>query len=423
MATTDLSHAARLVRPPVPPGPGGGGGEPRARYAERWTLGGPEPYVVPLPAGRVEAAHTQVLALSDGLVLLARPEDDGHRFVLLYPSGPGTAEVPLGGLSGPGLRLLPPVPGGRRAYALLPEAGATGVWLICGGGLRAPARVARIPGRCSGGAWLDREGRLLAVDRFDGATGLTRAVTVDVVAGGEAVPLLQIGDHSNDRVLLADPDSGLLLVRSDAPGADRLGWGVLGSRNPARFPDSLHPEGPAPRPLAIQPGQALMPEGCAVALHLSGPEGDRVGVWWPGLRGVRKPDVPAGWLVGAAWWTAAGELLLPYDVPGTPPGVARRTVPPGEPSRGPGAPPAPSGPADRPSPTASVPVSGPADTDGGALGIPASPGAGGTRGGPASPPRPEVSEAAPTERIAVGAGAVSPTSRPVPLHLAPPARR
>ncbi|MBB0244845.1 hypothetical protein FNQ90_12190, partial [Streptomyces alkaliphilus] len=242
MATADLSHAARLVCAPTAPGAEGGDREPRARYAERWTLGGPEPYVVPLPAGRVEAAHTQVLALSDGMVLLARPEDDGHRFVLLYPSGPGTAEVPLGGLSGPGLRLLPPVPGGRRAYALLPEAGATGVWWVRGEGLRAPVRVARVPGRCSGGAWLDREGRWLAVDRFDGTTGLTRAVTVDVTAGGEVTPLLQIGDHSNDRLLLADPDSGLLLVRSDAPGTDRVGWGVLGSRNPARFPDALHPE-------------------------------------------------------------------------------------------------------------------------------------------------------------------------------------
>ncbi|MCE7081326.1 hypothetical protein [Streptomyces sp. ST2-7A] len=434
VATTDLSYAARLVHPPAGPGADRGpagpddDGGPRARHAERWTLTGPEPYVVPLPAGRVEAAHAQVLALSDGLVLLARPEDDGHRFVLLYPSGPGTAEVPLGGLSGPGMRLLPPVPGGRRAYALLPEADATGVWLIRGGGVRAPVRVARVPGRCSGGAWLDREGRLLAVDRFDGTTGLTRAVTVDVATGAGATPLLEIGGHSNDRLLLADPDSGLLLVRSDAPGTDRVGWGVLGSRSPARFPDALHPDGPAPRPLAIQPGQALTPETCAVALHLSGPGGDRVGVWCPGLRGVREPGVPAGWLIGAGWWTAGGELLLPYDTPGVPPGVARRAVPVGEPEAA-----APSRPAAFPFPFVGYPAAPGTPTPTGAVSVdPAPAGAASvgrgrtadrTAGAPATPGPIGTPPPGAPGRIPAGVGAGSGPTRPVPLHLAPPARR
>lgn len=73
--------------------------------------------------------------------------------------------------------------------------------------------------------WLDRAGRLLALDREQG--GRVKAVVVDLGRGGEMSPLLQITEDSNDRVLLADPDSGLLLVRSDAPspGHERLGWG------------------------------------------------------------------------------------------------------------------------------------------------------------------------------------------------------
>lgn len=87
-----------------------------------------------------------------------------------------------------------------------------------------------LPGRCSGGVWLDRVGRLLALDRE--LDGRTKAVAVDLERGGEVSPLLQIAEDSDDRLLLAAPDSGLLLIRSDAPGEPRLGWGCWAA--PAR---------------------------------------------------------------------------------------------------------------------------------------------------------------------------------------------
>ncbi|KOG30985.1 hypothetical protein ADK38_48090, partial [Streptomyces varsoviensis] len=68
----------------------------------------------------------------------------------------------------------------------------------------------------------------------------------------------------------ADPDSGLLLVRSDAPGEPRLGWGVLGSALPVRFPECLRLPGASAAPFAVQPGQSLMPETCAVAFRIDG---------------------------------------------------------------------------------------------------------------------------------------------------------
>lgn len=83
-----------------------------------------------------------------------------------------------------------------------------------------------VPGRCSGGVWLDRAGRMLALDREVG--GRTKAIVVDLERDGEVSPLLQIAADSDDRLLAADPDSGLLLIRSDAPSpgrGDRLGWG------------------------------------------------------------------------------------------------------------------------------------------------------------------------------------------------------
>ncbi|MFH0244565.1 hypothetical protein ACGRHY_19615 [Streptomyces sp. HK10] len=295
----DGSYAARLA----PAGDGRGG------IPERWTLDGPEPYAVPLPGPRPEGADAEVLPLPDGRVLIRRAAGGRHHLALLYPTGPGTGELPLGSVDCERLRLLPPAPHGSQVHALAPgEHGAT-VWLVHGGA-RGPEPVAEVPGRCSGGAWLDREGCLLALDRTD-AAGRTKTVAVDLGRGGEVFPLLELTDDSDDRLLLADPDSGLLLLRSDAPGEARLGWGVLGSQRPVRFPDALRPPGVALTPFAVQPGQALTPEGCAVALRADGPNGTWVAVWRPSQRRLRHLPAPVGWVRGTGLWTAGGELRLP----------------------------------------------------------------------------------------------------------------
>ncbi|CAL9408556.1 hypothetical protein SUDANB58_01594 [Streptomyces sp. enrichment culture] len=316
--TADGAYAARLAL---------SGG---CRYPERWTLDGPEPYAVPLPSRQPEEPGTEVQPMSDGRVLVHRTAAGRHLFALLYPTGPGTGELPLGAVAcaeeGARLRLLPPAPGGTRAYALATGRYTTSVWLVAGGA-DGPERLAEIHGRCSGGVWLDRAGRMLAVDREAG--GCTKAVVVDLARGGEVSPLLQIAPGSDDRVLLADPDSGLLLVRSDAPspGRPRLGWGVLGSALPVRFPECLLLPDCAVTPFAIQPGQALTPEGCAVALRIDGAFGSWVGVWRPAERRVHHLPAPQGWLAGAGLWTADGALCLPYATAAVPCGLARPAVP------------------------------------------------------------------------------------------------
>ncbi|HEX5567566.1 MAG TPA: hypothetical protein VFY14_11685, partial [Streptomyces sp.] len=268
----------------------------------------------------------------DGRVLIRRRSAGRHHLALLYPTGPCTGELPLGGVECDRLTLLPPAPGGPLVYALSPghpRGGSTAVWLVHGGSY-GPELVAEVPGRCSGGTWLDHEGRLLALDRTD-ATGRTKAVVVDLGRGGEVTPLLQITDDSDDRLLLADPDSGLLVLRSDAAGEPRLGWGVLGSHRPVRFPDALRPPGVTLTPFALQPGQALVPEGCAVALRVDGPNGTWVAVWRPAQRRLQHLPAPQGWLRGTGLWTADGELRLPYSNGHTRCGLARITVPRPEP--------------------------------------------------------------------------------------------
>ncbi|MFG3099031.1 hypothetical protein ACGFZL_00610 [Streptomyces sp. NPDC048182] len=331
----DGGYAARLT--------GDGDGN---RYPERWTLAGPEPYAVALAGGQPEEPGTEVQPMGDGRVLVHRVAGGRHLFSLLYPTGPGTGELPLGSVECPDetvrLRLLPPVPGGERAYALAVGPRSSALWLVAGGAF-GPEHLAVVPGRCSGGAWLDRAGRMLALDRE--AEGRTKAVVVDLARGGEVSPLLQIAEDSDDRVLLADPDSGLVLVHSDAPspGEPRLGWGVLGGTLPVRFPECLRLPECAVTPFAIQPGQVLTPERCGVALRLDGAFGSWVGVWRPAGRRVRHLLAPEGWLAGAGLWTPEGELLLPYATERTPCGLARSAGVPEE---------------DEP---ATVPAAGPAD--------------------------------------------------------------
>lgn len=364
----DGSYAACLAeaRVPAPEGDGDvdeyGGGGVSGWFPERWTLG-PEPYAVPLPGAQPEEAGTQVVPLPDGRVLIRRRVADRHDLALLYPAGAGTGEVPIGSLGGDAVTLLPPCPLGGAAFALVYEGGSgergsgergsagggsgeggsgegdsaegdgvTTVWQVYGAGKDGPVAVMRVPGRCTGGVWLDRTGRLLAVDRT--LAGRTKAVAVDLRLG-EASPLLQITEDSDDRLVLAEPDSGLLLLRSDATGEARLGWGVLGSRRPVRFPDALQVPGILLTPVAAQPGQILMPEAAVVALRAEAPGGaESLALWRPGERRLHWRASPPGWLGATGYWGADDLLRLPCSVPEWPCGVAPYEAPRVRPAAG-----------------------------------------------------------------------------------------
>ncbi|MGW1291754.1 hypothetical protein [Streptomyces sp. NPDC002533] len=317
--TADGAYAARLTAAPGPSGE-------RAWYPERWTLDGPEPYAVPLPLDQPEEPDSEVAPLADGRVLIRRRVADRQMFSLLYPTGPGTGELLLGAVGHAEMTLLPPSPDGRCVYALAAGEDHASLWLVAGGA-SGPEEVARIPGRCSGGVWLDRAGRMLALDRQEPGGGPVKAVAVDLGRQGAVTPLLQIAPESDDRLLLADPDSGLLLLRSDAPGHDRLGWGVLGSCLPVRFPECLRLPDVAVTPFAVQPGQMLMPESCAVALRIDGAPGSWVGVWRPAGRQLHQFAAPLGWVPGAGYWSRDGVLRLPYANGATPCGVALLEAP------------------------------------------------------------------------------------------------
>lgn len=332
---TSAAEAAPEGAGEAAPDKGGEGARPSGRwFPERWALDGPEPYAVPLPGTQPEEAGTQVVPLSDGRVLIRRRVADRHDLALLYPTGPGTGELPLGSLTGSEVTLLPPSPAPGTGFALVyvkdgeagPGAGGTSaVWQVHGTGDGAPRLLMTVAGRCTGGVWLDRTGRLLALDRE--LAGRTKAVAVDLRAG-ETSPLLQLTEDSDDRLLLAEPDSGLLLLRSDATGEARLGWGVLGSRRPVRFPDALRVAGALLTPVAAQPGQILMPEASVVALRAEVPGGaESLALWRPGERRLHWRASPAGWLGATGMWLPGENLRLPCAAPQWACGLAEYAAP------------------------------------------------------------------------------------------------
>ncbi|MEU6238369.1 alpha/beta fold hydrolase [Kitasatospora sp. NPDC047058] len=302
-------------------------------YAESWRLpeSGPVvPLALALPGNRSEHLRSQLVALPDGSVLVCRHDGERHDLVLLGVAAgqgrePVTTERQLATLKCPGLRVLPlpaqaPAgPGAPVAVALGSDTRpATTVWLVPADG-SGPRQVAEIPGLHGGGVWLDHTGALLALDRV--GEGTVRTVVLDLRSGA-VTPLLEIGERSNDRLVLFDPDSRFAVVRSDAPGTDRLGWGVLDGRGePLRLPDCLHVAGVFLRPVALRPG----PEGHRVVIQIDHGAGSALAVWRPAAGRLDPLPVPAGRFGAVGHWSGAG-LRMPYSAPDHPAALATLDV-------------------------------------------------------------------------------------------------
>ena len=322
-------------------GGGGVGGGGNGADGGAWAgLGEAVPVPLVLGAGSgPESLRSQLVSLQDGRVLICRHQHDRQELVVrggpnrpadLPGGGPGGAggyERSVGTLRMPGLRLLalPAAgPGAPVAVALGSDARpVTSVWLISADGA-APQQVAEFPGLAGGGVWLDRGGRMLALDhvRQGGSGPIVKTVALDL-ATGTMSPLLELAPDSNDRLVLADPGSGLIIVRSDAAGADRLGWGVLGGDQPLRFPDCLHQPPRFLRPVAIEPpaDPAAPAAELRVALQGDWGAGSSLAVWRPAESRCEPLPIPAGRLGGVAHWSAGG-LRLPYSAPDHPAGMA-----------------------------------------------------------------------------------------------------
>lgn len=318
---------------------------------------------VPLPQGSgsgsgsgfgsgSESLRSQLISLPDGRVLISRNRGDHFELVLRTPASVRESTVGILRVSSLRLMAMPAAePGGPVAVALgtatpgRTPAGSDGpqftaVWLVSADGATQPQQVAEFPGVSGGGVWLDRGGRLLALDHvvadpgqgfgqgpgqgFGGRPPAVKTVVLDL-ATGTVSPFLELTPESNDRLVAADPVSGLILVRSDAPGEDRLGWGLLNGEQPLRFPDCLQRGRAFLRPVAIEPqplsGPAVPAAELRVALQGDWGAGSSLALWRPSSGQLEPVPVPPGRLGGVGHWSAAG-LRIPYSSPDHPAGLA-----------------------------------------------------------------------------------------------------
>ncbi|MEU8136104.1 S9 family peptidase [Streptodolium elevatio] len=266
-------------------------------------------------ADKPEQLHTQLLALDDGSVLVCRHEPGHHELVLL--GGPEDAERRIATVRSPGLRLLPyPGPDGLALVLGTDTTPVTTVWRVPldGGPLEV---LTELQGLFGGGVWLDPAGRRLALDAV--RDGRVKSAVLDL-DDGWLNPLLEMSETSNDRLQMCDPVSGLLVISSDAPGHDRLGWIRLAEdRGEApgrvRFPEMVHLPNTTVRPVAIAP------DGDRVALQLDRGATSRLAVWGPEEGTLLDVKMPEGCLGGLGRWTRSG-LHIPFSAPDRPSGLA-----------------------------------------------------------------------------------------------------
>lgn len=265
---------------------------------------------------RPEQLHTQLLALDDGSVLVCRHEPGRHDLVLL--GGPKSdGERTVATVRSPGLRLLPYPGDDGLALALGTDTTpVTTVWRVPldGGPLEV---LAELQGLFGGGVWLDPGGRCLALDAV--RDGRVKSAVLDL-GDGTLSPLLEMSESSNDRLQMCDPVRGLLVISSDAPGHDRLGWIRLPedlSEPPGRvrFPEMVHLPNTTVRPVAIAP------DGDRVALQLDRGATSRLAVWGPEEGTLLDVKMPEGCLGGLGRWTDSG-LHIPFSAPDRPSGLA-----------------------------------------------------------------------------------------------------
>src|SRR6266545_5481444 len=294
---------------------------------EAWSFGGAAPSWRRLALERPVTLGVQLLPLDDGRVLLCRSESShSHQLSLVEPEATGAArERVLAMMACQGLRLLSgpgAEEGGRgtgaahdapaRALAIaFDERGASTLWRVSE---RRPwlERLAEVPGLLLGGAWLDRAGAVLGADRMERPEdGPAKVIAVDLTDGSWST-LLDVAERSNDRLLLASPRSGLVVVSTDAPGEARLGWTLLG-RQPVRFPPALRRQGL--RPLATDP------EGQQVLLKVEAGVRSRLATYDPAADRLAPVQTPDGHIGNTACWER-GALRFPFSTPAHPTGVA-----------------------------------------------------------------------------------------------------
>lgn len=288
------------------------------RALESWEFTGdgvPAATVTEIDADR----ETRALPLDDGRILLLQRDPGGgarYELIVLDVPGAGIARRRIGQLPAElGARLLPGSGAGDLGVVVaLDGPDRSTIWRVSESRIDP---VTQVPGLVTGGAWLDDH--VLACNQVR-AGSRSSGIAVDT-EDGRWRRIWSMSDTSTDRIVLADPRSGMFVVTTDAGGADRIGWGRAGERA-VRFPEVLHRSGLPVTALALdQRGERLLVHevaGATSRLHAYTPAEDR-------LEPLR---VPAGTVTGPACWTG-DAIRFRFSAPDRPPTIATvRSGPP-----------------------------------------------------------------------------------------------
>jgi pimeloyl-ACP methyl ester carboxylesterase len=217
----------------------------------------PEPLPVP----------TQLEVVASDLMGLCRPTAAGLEVMALDldpARGTGSART-VADLATPQTCLLPRLPGDdTQLLAVVGFDDTTTLWRI---GWRAGSmtEAGRLPAPINGGTWLDETGDRLAVN-LEGETGHSSVYVVDFAIKSFS-RLFEASPDSEDRIVLAEPATGRVVVTTDAFGYPAVGLAQPSAAPGVRFVPALPDGDEAGEPCA------LLPDGRTLVLrHQNGVE-------------------------------------------------------------------------------------------------------------------------------------------------------
>jgi dienelactone hydrolase len=262
----------------------------------------PEP--LPMP--------THVEIVDRDLLGLCRPTAAGVAVIAIdldVTAGTGTART-IADLATPQTCLLPRVPGAD--WQLLAVVGFDDTTTVFRIGWRdgSMTEAGRLPAPLAGGVWLDTIGEKLAVN-LAGESGRSSVYVVEFATKSFS-RLFEASPDSEDRIVLADPASGRVVVTTDAYGYPAVGIAEPKAASGIRFIPALEEGEEAGEPCALLPdGRTLVlrhENGVETHLRLADGEGLKVAGPIPLPTGeVHQPVVVAGY-----------RLRFPFSAPDEP---------------------------------------------------------------------------------------------------------
>jgi dipeptidyl aminopeptidase/acylaminoacyl peptidase len=257
-------------------------------------------------------APVQLEIVTADLIGLCRPTAAGLEVIALdVDPAAGTATArSLVDLASPQFCLLPRIPGAE--WQLLAVVGFDDTTTVFRLEWRdgSMTEAGRLPAPMGGGVWLDDTGEKLAVN-LEGETGRTSVFVVEFATKSFA-RLFEASPDSEDRIALAHPSSGRVVVTTDAFGYPAVGIAEPKSAAGIRFIPALDEGDEAGEPIA------LLSDGRTLVLrHENGVESHILLADTDHLVVADPMPLPEG-EIGAPIVQAGRRLRFPFSAPDQP---------------------------------------------------------------------------------------------------------